>query len=128
MTVENSAQPSAAEQLSTTPSITNKQPSGEPASKTTPPRYHLVNNTEGYIEMNKLIRSEDDVLVGINREDLSGWPHKRVQNHIHNQFNDRNKSTIHLTFMDALRANDLHLQFMTNSDSNKHKRTAEEDS
>ncbi len=36
MSVENSAQPSAAEQLNTAPSITNKQPSGEPASQTTP--------------------------------------------------------------------------------------------
>ena len=90
--------------------------------------YHSVNNTEGYIEKHRLIRSQADVLVGINRVDLLGWPHQKVQTYIHNQINDRNVSTIHLTFMDALIANDLYLQQVTSLDSNKRKRISEEDS
>jgi hypothetical protein len=90
--------------------------------------YHTVNNTEGYIEKNRLIRSVGDILIGINRDDFSGWPHDRVQHHIHNLSSDRTMSTIHLTFMDVFRANYLFSHQVTNLEkSNKRKRTAEED-
>jgi hypothetical protein len=75
--------------------------------------YYTVDSTEGCIQQSKLIRSEEDLLVGINRVDLKGWPHERVQKQLQDDIEDNTTPTIHLTFMDNEQSNDQLLQHIT---------------
>ena len=75
--------------------------------------YYTVDSTEGCIQQSKLIRSEGDLLVGINRVDLKGWPHERVQKQLQDDIKDNTTPTIHLTFMDNEQTNDQLLQHIT---------------